>query len=35
MGLANRTLNSVEKMKFCITALIAPNYYMNMFLKPV
>ena len=35
MGLACRTLDPIEKMKFCATALIAPNYYMNMFLKPL
>lgn len=35
MGLASRTLDPLEKMKLCVTALIAPNYYMNMFLKPL
>lgn len=35
LGLACRTLDTLEKMKFSITALLAPNYYMNMFLKPL
>lgn len=35
MALAMKTKDPVEKMKYIIAGVISPNYYMNMFLKPV
>ena len=35
MALASQAKNIEEKFKYVLAGIISPNYYMNMFLKPV
>lgn len=35
MGLAVAAESPVDKLKYVLAGVISPNYYMNMFLKPV